>query len=280
MAIGYVGAGTGECGPDETRLAARRAGDDVAPQDAFAFLEVNTRLQVEHPVTEETVRVADAAGRLRRLDLVREQIHLATGAPLRFAQDDLVRTGHAIEVRLYAEDPATGYLPQAGPLHAFVPAAGDGIRWDAGVRSGEVVSPHYDPLLAKAIAAAPTRAEAASRLARALDDTVLLGVTTNRDLLAAVVRHPAFLAGDTTTDFLDVHLADGAVDRPDPAAVTAAVIAVTVARVHLGQPAGVRASVRPGFASAATFVPVAIYDVARAGSVRVRWRSERDGISG
>src|SRR5690606_22390338 len=106
-----------------------------------AFLEVNTRLQVEHPVTEQVVRVRDVAtGTLGALDLVRLQILVAAGAPLPFAQDDLVQVGHAIEARLYAEDPAAGYLPATGTLDAFTPAAGEGIRWDSGVVEGDVVS--------------------------------------------------------------------------------------------------------------------------------------------
>ena len=110
----------------------RRDGEDVAPRHTFAFLEVNTRLQVEHPVTEETVRVRDpATGGLERLDLVRLQIELAAGAPLPFSQDDLVRSGHAIEARLYAEDPAAGHLPATGRLAVFDPATGPGIQASA-----------------------------------------------------------------------------------------------------------------------------------------------------
>ncbi len=276
-AIDYRNAGTVEFVADETRLAARRRGEDVAARDCIAFLEVNTRLQVEHPVTEETVRVRDAAGTLQPLDLVREQLRVAGGHPLGFAQDDLVRTGHAIEVRLYAEDPAVGYLPQSGPLHAFVPGTGDGVRWDAGVRSGDVVSTHYDPMLAKVIAAAPTRAEAAARLARALDDTVVVGTRTNRDLLVQVLRHPVFLAGDTTTDHLEVHHPDGGTDPAGPAAVDLALVAVAVAgsvRRAVARPDHLPA-VRPGFASAGTFDPhltAAVDDT----EVTVWWRVGRD----
>jgi acetyl/propionyl-CoA carboxylase alpha subunit len=257
-ALGYVSAGTVEFIADE----ARRCGEPVDPRDCFAFLEVNTRLQVEHPVTEESVRVRDAAGVLGPLDLVREQLLVAGGAALTIAQDDLVQTGHAIEVRLYAEDPTAGYLPQSGPLHAFAPAAPVSIRWDAGVVAGDVVSTHYDPMLAKVIAAAPTRAEAAARLNRALDDTVLLGITTNRDLLVAVLSHPAFLTAATTTDFLDIHLPDGVLPPPDDATVEVAVIAVTLARVLRDRPGnGIRASVPPGFTSAGTFAPQVTVDV-------------------
>jgi propionyl-CoA carboxylase alpha chain len=165
--------------------------DDVTR--AFYFLEVNTRLQVEHPVTEAVTG----------LDLVREQLRIAAGEPLGYGQDAITFGGHAIEARLYAEDPATGFLPATGTLAAFVPAPEPAVRWDAGVESGSVVGVDFDPMLAKVVAHAPTRAEAAGRLALALERLHIGGVATNRDLLAATLRHPAFLAGDTTTDFID-----------------------------------------------------------------------------
>ncbi|HYH50677.1 MAG TPA: biotin carboxylase N-terminal domain-containing protein [Acidimicrobiia bacterium] len=179
-ALGYVGLGTFEFLVDGRE---------------FFFLEMNTRLQVEHPVTEAVTG----------LDLVRLQLLAAMGALLPLQQSDVVVRGHAIEARLYAEDPASGWLPSTGVLHRFAPAAGSGIRWDTGVQTGSVVTPYYDPMLAKAIAVAPTRDEAAGRLARALDRTEVHGVTTNAALLTAVLRHPRFLAGDTTTAFLDQH---------------------------------------------------------------------------
>lgn len=277
-AIGYRNAGTVEFIVDESRLAARRDGQDVDPRDCIAFLEVNTRLQVEHPVTEETVRIRDAAGQLTRLDLVREQLHVAAGLPLRFAQDQLVQTGHAIEVRLYAEEPAAGYLPRSGPLHALLPAHGDGVRWDLGVRSGDVIATHYDPMIAKVIAAAPTRTEAAARLARELDTTVLAGVTTNRDLLVAVLRDPTFLSGATTTDHLDVHHPGGTTPAPSQAARRVALAAVAVAgtvRRAVDRPDDLPA-VRPGFASAATFRPHLTATV-EGEDVTVRHHVTRDG---
>ena len=165
---------------------------------SFYFLEVNTRLQVEHPVTEFVTG----------LDLVREQIRLAEGEPLGYGQADLRQRGHAIEVRLYAEDPARGYLPATGRLIDWrVPDLAH-LRVDAGVECGSEVSVHYDPMLAKLICHAPTRGEAARRLARALEELVALGVTTNRELLVAVLRHPAFLAGATDTHFLERHAAE------------------------------------------------------------------------
>ena len=180
ISIGYQSAGTVEfLVDDETH--------------EFFFLEVNTRLQVEHPVTEEVTGI----------DLVREQIRIATGEPLGWGQDDVTFSGHAIEVRLYAEDPAAGFLPAAGTVAAFEPSADPAVRWESGVETGSVVGVEYDPMLAKVVAHAPTRAEAAGRLALALERLHLGGLTTNRDFLAATLRHPAFVAGDTTTDFID-----------------------------------------------------------------------------
>jgi propionyl-CoA carboxylase alpha chain len=187
-AIDYVGAGTVEflAGPD----------------GRFYFLEMNTRLQVEHPVTECTTG----------LDLVALQLRVADGG--RLPLDPPESTAHAIEVRLYAEDPAAGWQPQSGTLHRFeVPGvdaefeipAKFGLRLDSGVISGSVVGVHYDPMLAKVIAWAPDRAEAARRLATALAGAKIHGVVTNRDLLVNVLRHDAFLAGETDTAFFDRH---------------------------------------------------------------------------
>ncbi|MEC3976126.1 acetyl/propionyl/methylcrotonyl-CoA carboxylase subunit alpha [Amycolatopsis sp. H20-H5] len=185
-AIDYVGAGTVEflAGPD----------------GRFYFLEMNTRLQVEHPVTECTTGV----------DLVAVQLSVAEGAHLPL--DPPPTTGHAIEVRLYAEDPAAGWQPQSGTLHRFeVPDVdlefrhGPGLRVDSGFVSGSVVGVHYDPMLAKVIAWAPDRAEAARRLAKALAGSKIHGVVTNRDLLVTILRHDAFLAGETDTAFFDRH---------------------------------------------------------------------------
>ncbi len=179
-ALGYRSAGTVEfLVDDDTR--------------EFFFLEVNTRLQVEHPVTEEVTGI----------DLVREQLRVAAGEPLDRAQADVAFTGSAIEVRLYAEDAAAGFLPATGTVAAFAPAAEPAVRWDSGVEAGSVVGVSFDPMLAKVVAHAPTRREAAGRLALALSRLHLGGLTTNRDFLVAVLRHPAFLAGDTTTDFIE-----------------------------------------------------------------------------
>jgi propionyl-CoA carboxylase alpha chain len=158
----------------------------------FFFLEVNTRLQVEHPVTEEVTLV----------DLVEQQLRVADNKEI--DESELAMGGHAIEVRLCAEDPANGFLPATGTLHAFEPPADlASVRWESGVESGSVVGVDFDPLLAKVIAWGEDRDEAASRLARALELLHLAGVTTNRDFLVNVLRHPSFLAGDTTTDFIE-----------------------------------------------------------------------------
>ena len=178
--IGYFSAGTVELLLD----------DDTGE---FFFLEVNTRLQVEHPVTEAVIGI----------DLVREQLRLAAGEPLGYGQSDIAFAGHAIEARLYAEDPAAGFLPAVGDLAAFEPPAEPAVRWDSGVEAGSTVGLDFDPMLAKVIAHAPTRAEAAGRLALALERLHIGGVTTNRHFLAAVLRSEAFLDGDTTTDFIE-----------------------------------------------------------------------------
>ncbi len=177
-AIGYASAGTVEFLVD---------GDD------FWFLEVNTRLQVEHPVTEE----------ITGLDLVREQLRIAEGEPLGYSQDDLSITGHAIEARVYAEDPISGFLPTPGHVMVWAPSTAAQARFDSGVESGSEIGIEFDPMMAKVIVHAPTRREAALRLARVLETTRIHGLTTNRDFLVATLRTPEFLAGDTTTDFID-----------------------------------------------------------------------------
>jgi propionyl-CoA carboxylase alpha chain len=179
QAMGYESAGTVEFLVDDNTRE-------------FFFLEINTRLQVEHPVTEEVTG----------LDLVREQLRVAGGEALGYGQDDITFTGHAIEARLYAEDPATDFLPAIGTLEAFEPAADPAVRWDAGVVQGSTVTIDFDPMIAKVVAHGPTRTEAAGRLALALERLHLGGLTTNRDFLAATLRTPEFLAGDTTTDFI------------------------------------------------------------------------------
>jgi propionyl-CoA carboxylase alpha chain len=181
QAIGYVGAGTVEFVLDR--------------DGSFYFLEVNTRLQVEHPVTEEVTG----------LDLVELQLRIAEGEPLPPEVREARISGHAIEARLYAEDVPAGFLPVTGTLHRFALPPAPGIRVDTGVADGTVVGPHYDAMLAKVIGHGRSRAEAARRLARALDEAEIHGVTTNRDLLAAILREPDFLAGATDTGYLTRH---------------------------------------------------------------------------
>ncbi|HKH77605.1 MAG TPA: biotin carboxylase N-terminal domain-containing protein [Rubrobacteraceae bacterium] len=169
----------------------------------FFFLEMNARLQVEHPVTELVTG----------LDLVHLQLAVAAGEPLPFSQEEVTLRGAAIEVRLYAEDPYTG-LPSGGTLRVFDPPAGPGIRVDAGVEAGDEVSLSYDPMLAKLIVSAPDRNMAVKRLRRALDVFQVLGPTTNLPLLGRIVREPAFAAGETTTAFLEEH---GLLEKPEAA---------------------------------------------------------------
>jgi geranyl-CoA carboxylase alpha subunit len=203
-AIGYVSAGTVEFLLD-------RSGK-------FYFLEMNTRLQVEHPVTEVVTG----------LDLVEWQLRVAAGERLLLEQHQVVFSGHAIEARLYAEDPRESFLPQSGILIDWRPASGDGVRVDHGLAPGQRVSPFYDPMLAKVIAHGRTREEARRRLVKALEDTVALGLTTNRSFLIAMLRHPSFVAGEATTTFIDRYFSAGndAVRRPQPDLRTLALAAV------------------------------------------------------
>jgi geranyl-CoA carboxylase alpha subunit len=190
-AIGYVGAGTVEF--------------LLAPDGAFYFLEMNTRLQVEHPVTEMVTG----------LDLVALQLLVAEGKPLPLSQDAVALSGHAIEVRLYAEDPAGDFLPQTGNIAVWQPAMGEGVRIDHGLRVGAAVSPFYDPMLAKLIAWGADRDEARRRLLRTVENSRLFGVVTNRAFLAATLRNPEFAAGNATTGFIARQFPEGfAADLP------------------------------------------------------------------
>ncbi len=177
----YVGAGTVEFLVDET--------------GAFYFLEMNTRLQVEHPVTEL----------ITGQDLVEWQLRIAAGEPLPLTQDKIELHGHAIEVRLYAEDAYQNYLPQTGPVHLWQNETLPGVRVDSGIQSGSQISPFYDPMLAKIIAHGPDRVTAIRKLDRALRHTVLLGTQTNRGFLRQLIGHPQFKAGQATTAFISQH---------------------------------------------------------------------------
>ncbi len=181
QAVGYVNAGT---------IEFLLAGED------FYFLEMNTRLQVEHPITEEVTGV----------DLVRAQLLVASGEPLPFRQDDLSLRGHAVECRVYAEDPLTGFLPQAGPLLRYREPQGPGIRVDAGVREGQAITVHYDPMIAKVITSGATREAAVARAVRALGDFEVLGLRHNIAFLIALLRDPRVAACETHTRFIEEHL--------------------------------------------------------------------------
>ena len=161
--------------------------------DEFWFLEVNTRLQVEHPVTEEVTGI----------DLVAEQIKIARGDELEFAQDDIDWHGHAIEARLYAEDPGNNFLPEIGTLHAYNTSLASEVRWDSGVEEGSVIGTDFDPMLSKVISWAPNRIDAANKLARGLEKAHMGGVVTNRQFLISCLRNESFLNGNTTTDFVE-----------------------------------------------------------------------------
>ncbi|MFH8661037.1 acetyl/propionyl/methylcrotonyl-CoA carboxylase subunit alpha [Streptomyces afghaniensis] len=204
-AVDYVGAGT-----VEFLVADGRA----------HFLEMNTRLQVEHPVTEAVFG----------LDLVAEQIRIAEGHPLDSTPPRA--RGHAVEARLYAEDPSRDWSPQTGRLHRL--ALPEGIRLDTGYTDGDDIGVHYDPMLAKAVAHAPTRAEAVRKLASALERAVIHGPVTNRDLLVRSLRHPEFTEARMDTGFYDRHLPDLTEPSPDPHAPLAAALADARGRSRFG----------------------------------------------
>jgi acetyl-CoA carboxylase biotin carboxylase subunit len=204
-AAGYRNAGTIE-------FLLEGEGDEAR----FYFLEMNTRLQVEHPVTEAVIGV----------DLVRAQLDVAAGAPIPWPQESLRQRGHAIECRIYAEDPASDFLPQAGPLLLYREPSGPGIRIDAGVVEGDEIGVNYDPMLAKLIASAETRPAALERAIAALRAFPILGIRTNIPFLLHVLQHPAVQRGTVDTSFLDEHLAElTAPAKPSPAAIAAAAMA-------------------------------------------------------
>lgn len=202
-AISYRGAGTVEF--------------LLGADGEFYFLEMNTRLQVEHPVTEL----------ITGLDLVALQIKVAQGEPLGLTQEDVTLSGHAIEVRLYAEDVAGGFLPSTGTVDLWLPPSGDGVRVDAGIATGLEVSPFYDPMIAKIMAHGPTRDVARQRLIEALRRTGLFGPKTNRDFLIDALGRPAFAQGEATTAFIDeTYTADDLADAAPLPEITAAAAAI------------------------------------------------------
>ncbi|MEV0541674.1 acetyl/propionyl/methylcrotonyl-CoA carboxylase subunit alpha [Nocardia salmonicida] len=263
-AIGYEGAGTVEFLADEK-------GD-------FFFLEMNTRLQVEHPVTEQTTG----------LDLVRLQLQVAAGLPLPANQP--AQRGHSIEVRLYAEDPANDWQPQSGPVYKIeIPfTAGEftvldqpGVRLDTGVVDNSLVGVHYDPMLAKVISYAETRAEAAHLLATALQRAKLHGLVTNRDLLVRVMRHPAFLAGDTDTAFFATHdlavlSAPLASEADEALSIVAAALADSAANRSTSRLAGLTPS---GWRNLPSQPQTKSYESRTTGTHEVRYRFTRTGVA-
>ena len=250
--LGYASAGTVEF----------LLGDN----DDFYFLEVNARLQVEHPVTEEII------GK----DLVREQIRVAEGETLSFRQEDIGINGHAIEARLYAENPAKGFLPSPGPILVWRPATAGGARFDSGVEAGSEISTQFDPMIAKVIVHAPTRREAAGRLARVLETTAIAGLNTNRDFLVTTLRTPEYLAGDTTTDFIE---------RVQPAlqrnvttqeCIQTAVALTMEAQAARRAAAKVLKTLPSGFRNSTMPMETATYAV-NGNDITVSYQSQRDG---
>ena len=200
-AVNYTNAGTIEFLVDQERN--------------FYFLEMNTRLQVEHPITEAVTGV----------DLVKAQLRVAAGEPLPFSQAQISQRGHAIECRIYAEDPANQFLPSIGRILTAVEPVGPGVRVDTGIGAGSQVMLHYDPMLAKLIVWDEDRAAALGKMAWALEHFIVQGVVTNIPFLLAVVRHPAFQAGEATTHFVEDHFRDwqpAADPLPDEALIAAA----------------------------------------------------------
>ena len=250
--LGYTSAGTVEF---------------LLSGDEFYFLEVNARLQVEHPVTEAVIG----------WDLVREQIRVAEGERLSFTQEELAISGHAIQARLYAEDPGRDFLPSPGTVVAWAPSRAGSARFDSGVESGSVIGTEFDPMIAKVIVHAPTRREAATRLARVLETTRIQGLTTNRDFLVATLRTPEFLAGDTTTDFIE---------RVRPAVVryigrdelvNAAIAAAIEGRDARRKSARVMGTIPGGWRNSTMPMETVGYS-AGAGEVQLRYRARRDGM--
>ena len=197
--VGYLGAGTVEF-----------LVSDAAP-DEFFFIEMNTRLQVEHPVTELVTGV----------DLVEQQLRVAAGEPLAFVQEQVRLHGHAIEARVYAETPHRGFLPSTGPIVAWRAPQGEGVRVDGGVREGQQITSYYDPMIAKVITFGSDRAQALERLDRALADTVVLGVDTNIAFLRRLIAEPAVQTGALDTGLID-RMPEGHGTEPAPALIDAA----------------------------------------------------------
>ncbi|OYQ24302.1 methylcrotonoyl-CoA carboxylase [Sandarakinorhabdus cyanobacteriorum] len=248
-AIGYQGAGTVEFILDLDTL-------DEAGDPAFYFMEMNTRLQVEHPVTEC----------ITGEDLVEWQIRVARGEPLPKRQDELSVTGWAMEARLYAEDPDGGFLPSTGTIHRLAFGAGAGVRIDTGVEQGSRIGLDYDPMIAKVIAHGASRGEAIDRLVGALDATIVDGLKSNRAFLARLADHPAFRAGEVDTGFIARHMAS----LSPPAACPAP--ALLAAALGLGLPSGA--------APASLFAALPIrLNLAREQTVMLSWQGDAHAVS-
>lgn len=247
--IGYTSAGTVEF---------------LVAGDEFWFLEVNTRLQVEHPITEE----------ITGLDLVHEQLRLAEGDELGYKQKDLSMNGHSIEARLYAENPNRNFLPSPGTITIWNPS--DLVRVDSGVESGSEVSVDFDPMIAKVISHGKTRREATAKLARALESFEIQGITNNRDFLVTTLRTPEFLAGDTTTDFIE-RVDPARVRTPSEFEIEDAVVAAAVhAQFQRRSDAKVLRHIQSGWRNSLMPPERTTYDCNDT-ELNVEYRSRRDG---
>jgi acetyl-CoA carboxylase biotin carboxylase subunit len=207
IAVGYVNAGTIEFIVDD--------------DGGFYFLEMNTRIQVEHPITELTTGI----------DLVQWQLRIARGEGLTFGQDDVQRRGHAIECRIYAEDETRGFMPSCGVIDYLYEPSGPGVRNDSGIYEGWEVSPHYDPILSKLVAYGEDREQARARMLRALDEYVIHGVQTGIDLHKRILCHDSFVRGEVDTNFIDTH-ADELLTPPESEVPDVAFIAAAVYEIE------------------------------------------------
>jgi len=223
-AAGYYNAGTVEF------LADGSSGN-------FYFLEMNTRLQVEHPVTELVTG----------LDLVRLQIEIAAGGRLPFTQDEIALRGSALECRIYAEDPANNFFPSAGRIVQLAQPAGPGVRLDSGIYPGWTVPVEYDPMLAKLIVWSSTRENAIGRMTRALGEYHVGGIKTNIPLFRLILNDPAFRKGELHTGYLD-ELLKGQVDlEPPPSPALAAIAALVALKQNAGETAGIATAAGSGW---------------------------------
>ena len=233
--------------------------------DEFWFLEVNARLQVEHPVTEEII------GK----DLVREQIRVAEGEPLSFSQEELSIDGHAIEARLYAENPEKNFLPSPGPVIAWEPSTIGRARFDSGVETGSIITTEFDPMIAKVTVHAPTRREAAARLARVLETTRIQGLTTNRDFLVNTLRTDEYISGDTTTDFIERVNPDRVITKDQEALQSAAIAIAIESQAKRRANAKINKRIRGGWRNS-TMPDEELTLEAYGEEIKLRYKSNRD----